>query len=55
MNCIYVDKDLINADWTKSWDFPYNTEEELKNSMSLADYNHFKTLPVYKNRPWAIK
>ena len=51
---INIDADQRNADWAKScWDLQYKNEEELKKALG-SKYEHFKTLPVYQARPWAI-
>ena len=49
------DSSIENADWTKvnSWDLPYTSEEELKKGLGDS-YVHFKELPAYASRPWAI-
>lgn len=50
---INIDENLENADWTKrTFDLPYKNEAELKEAMGDR-YEHFKTLPAYKARPWA--
>ena len=51
---INIDADLENADWTKrTWDLPYNNEEELKEGLGKERYEQFKKLPAYRSRPWA--
>lgn len=55
MQTIFIDASLENADWLKrTWDLPYKSEEELKEALG-DEYEHFKTLPAYKARPWAKK
>ena len=51
---INIDADLENADWTKrTWDLPYNNEEELKEGLGKERYEQFKKLHAYRSRPWA--
>ena len=50
---LHPDSTVENADWTKgTWDLPYTSEEELKKALGDG-YEHFKSLPAYRSRPWA--